>query len=134
MRERGIAELPGKADNPRIVEYLKSTTLESVPQFLHDETPWCSSFVNWCFEAVGMRGTNKANARSWLEWGLPMILPQPGCVAVFSSARGPTAGHVAFYMSQTQLQIHVFGGNQYNRVGLAPQPRPRLLGYRWPSS
>lgn len=67
VAERGVKEKPGAADNPRIVEYLKSTNLGS-PQNKNDETAWCSAFVNWCVEQAGFDGTDSALARHWLKW------------------------------------------------------------------
>ena len=133
--EENQAEIVGKRDNPRIVEYLRTTeTSAPLLQLLHDETPWCAAFVNWCFMRVGIVGTNRKNARSWLSWGKPLAAPQLGCVAIFSAeARGAFAGHVGFYVQHTPQQIHVFGGNQRNRVCLQPRAASTLLGYRWPS-
>lgn len=128
---RGVLELAGPADNPRIVEYLATTTIDDAHR--HDATPWCSAFVNWCLREAGIAGTGLANARSWLYWGQPLQLPQLGCVAVFSSPRGPAAGHVGFYFSEYKSEhVLVLGGNQDNRVRRAAIERGRLLGYRWP--
>ncbi|KKK66354.1 hypothetical protein LCGC14_2964930, partial [marine sediment metagenome] len=38
-----------------------------------DETPWCSSFVNFCVCEAGynpIKETGSARARSWLSWGV----------------------------------------------------------------
>jgi uncharacterized protein (TIGR02594 family) len=135
LAEIHVAEAPGHRDNPRIVEYLRTTTLASRAASMHDETPWCSAFVNWCFLKAGVTGTLRANARSWLDWGQPLMMPRVGCVAVFSDpVRGPEAGHVAFYERETPMLIYVYGGNQHNRVCLAPYERAHLLGYRWPAT
>ncbi len=64
----GVEELPGAAHNPRILEYHRTTTLGHGAAS-KDETPWCSSFVNFCMVMSGFRGTNSASARSWLKWG-----------------------------------------------------------------
>src|SRR4051794_27259531 len=61
-RELGQREVPGLGDNPRIVVYLKAANVG--PANLHDETPWCASFVCWCLEQSGIRSTRRANARS----------------------------------------------------------------------
>jgi uncharacterized protein (TIGR02594 family) len=122
-------------DNPRILAYLNSTTIKGTPFALHDETPWCAAFVNYCIEHAGMRGTKLANARSWLAWGVPLQLPRLGCIAIFKDdKRGPKSGHVGFYVTDTELQIHVYGGNQGNRVGMQPRLKVDLLGYRWPAA
>lgn len=133
MLEGNVIEAKGAADNPRIVEYLR-TCAALPPELLHDSTAWCAAFVNWCFRRAGITGTNSARARDWLTWGQPLQQPRLGCVAVFSrDEAGPRAGHVAFYVSETaRKDIHVYGGNQDNRVCLQPRERARLLGYRWP--
>lgn len=126
-----MLERQGAADNPRIIEYLATTS--TPPEHMHDDTPWCSAFVNWCLTQVHIDGTGLANARSWLYWGLPLQLPRLGCVAVFSSARGPSAGHVGLYLADHKAAtVTLLGGNQNNAVCRAAYPLSRLLGYRWP--
>jgi hypothetical protein len=78
VKELAIKEYAGEADNPRVVEYLKTTTLGS-PENANDETPWCSSFVNWCMEQVHLKGTDNAMARSWRHWGKKLEKPKFGC-------------------------------------------------------
>jgi uncharacterized protein (TIGR02594 family) len=138
-RELGVLERVGHDDNPRIVEYLRTVQLPAAG--LHDETPWCSAFVNWTITQAGMLGTNLANARSWLYWGQPLQVPRFGCIAVFSSTRGPASGHVGFYVSTHKAwrahgatSFNLLGGNQDNRVSRKNYPQPRLLGFRWPIS
>lgn len=46
----GVKEKSGTTDDPKIVEYHQSCTLQATD----DETPWCSSFVNWCYIIAGM--------------------------------------------------------------------------------
>jgi uncharacterized protein (TIGR02594 family) len=129
--EANVAEVPGHGDNPRILQYLRSTTLAS--QQWHDETPWCSAFVNWCMRESNIHGTNLANARSWLTWDRELLVPKLGCVVVFSAyARGMLAGHVGFYVGETPQAISVLGGNQFNRVCVQARDRTQLLCYRWP--
>ncbi len=47
--ELGVKEIPGPANNKRIVEYHR-TTIGTYP----DETPWCASFTCWCMEQAGL--------------------------------------------------------------------------------
>lgn len=126
LGERGVLETPGAGDNPRVVEYLRTTTLP-LALASEDETPWCSAFVNWCMTRAGVKGTGSAAARSWLSWGHPLEEPRRGCVAVLSRDGG---GHVGFYLRTVGSQIHLFGGNQNNMVGVRAYDRSRLLGYR----
>lgn len=129
--ETGVDEVRGDDQhNPRIVEYHQSTSLLATD----DETAWCSSFVNWCFQQAGITGTNSAKARSWETWGRRLDQPKRGCVAVFwrkSEASG--LGHVAFFFEQKADRVFVLGGNQDNQVNIKSYPKPQLLGYRWPT-
>lgn len=128
-KELGVKEHVGDADNPRIVEYHRSTSLGKADAN-EDETPWCSSFVNWCMVKAGRYGTNSAWARSWLKWGVALDVPKLGCVVVFS--RNTNSGHVGFFIKEVGENILVLGGNQNNEVCEALYPKSRLLGYRWP--
>jgi uncharacterized protein (TIGR02594 family) len=112
LAERGTKEFPGDGDNPRIVQYLQSTTLDA-PHNANDETAWCSAFVNWCVERSGYEGTDSAWARSWLNWGKPTSRPVRGCIVVFSrESAGARSGHVGFFIRKSGTKISVFGGNQ----------------------
>jgi uncharacterized protein (TIGR02594 family) len=133
--EVGVVEVSGSQDNPRIQEYLKVCGLHT-----HDETPWCSAFVNWVLQTSGYEITGKANARSWLGYGGALSITPPlfrGAIAVFSRP-GPDGkpstvfGHVGFFMGQIGGSIMVLGGNQGNQVCIHPYVRDRLLGFRWP--
>jgi uncharacterized protein (TIGR02594 family) len=124
--EIGVREVPGSGDNPRIVEYLQSTTLGS-PENRNDETFWCSAFTNWCMEEAGIEGTNSAWARDWLNWGTKASEPKDGCVVVFSRGSG---GHVGFFVEARDGQIFVLGGNQSDAVSIAGHDASRLLGFR----
>lgn len=128
--DTGIDEAAGSRHNPRILEYHATTTL---PDGIagEDETPWCSSFVNWCIEEAGVGGTDSAAARSWLTWGTALAEPRKGAVVVFRRDPDPTKGHVAFYWGRSGDRILVLGGNQDNQVSIKGYPKTDLLGFRW---
>jgi len=130
--ELGEHETVGAADNPRIVQYLRSTTLPS-SLAEDDATHWCSAFVNFCMEKAGFEGTDSASARSWEDWGVELVEPVVGCVAVFWR-NSPTSGegHVGFYMGETETTIKTLGGNQSDAVNITSQQRSQLLSYRMP--
>lgn len=128
LREIGVKEYAGAADNPRIVEYLSSTNLGPIERS-NDETFWCSAFVNWCVEKAGYEGTDSAWAKSWLTWGENLSKPRRGCIAVFTRDGG---GHVGFYISETSSAIEVLGGNQSDAVNISTYAASKLLGYRIP--
>ena len=127
--EIGIKEYPGNGENPRIVEYLRSTNL-SAPDSARDETPWCSAFANWCVEKSGYAGTDSAWARSWLNWGSAISKPRHGCIAVLQ--RNVNNGHVGFYLGATATGIRLLGGNQSNEVKVSTYKKSDVLGYRLP--
>jgi uncharacterized protein (TIGR02594 family) len=134
--ELGVSEVPGAGNNPRVLEYLQSTTNLSRSATSRDETPWCSAFVNWCLEKAGYERTKNALARSWLSWGQPIETPRRGCIVVFQRER--TFGHVGFYLEETDTHVKVLGGNQQNletrifEVSEKYYPKSELLGYRIP--
>jgi uncharacterized protein (TIGR02594 family) len=136
--ELGVKE-SAAGDNPRILEFLRSTTLPA-PLAAHDETAWCSAFVNWCVERAGLEGTDSASARSWLAWGKPVAGdPPPGCVVVLERPPNPESGHVGF-LAETpdrsapleERRVAVLGGNQHDEVNVSRYPAARVLGFRIP--
>jgi len=128
----GVAEVRGPGHNPRVAEYLGSVGIGP-----DDDVPWCSAFVNWVLEQVGIRGTGLGNARSWVHWagGTTIARPIRGCISVFwrdSIASGK--GHVGFYAGTSTRPgcVLLLGGNQLNQVCFKNYRLDRLLGYRWP--
>jgi uncharacterized protein (TIGR02594 family) len=130
----GVKEVLGVKDNPRIEEYLKTTTIGR-PGNEHDETAWCSAFVSFCIENAGLEGTKSALARSWLEFGKKIDKPVRGCIAVFERPEaGPGQGHVGFYLGGSAPHITILAGNSgahSNAVTIAVHNKP-LLGFRLP--
>lgn len=137
----GVVEVAGSGDNPRIVEYHRTTTL---PDHLaaEDETAWCSSFVNFCVQRAGYQGTRSARARSWLRWGVGVSIVEPplGAIAVMkrggANQPGPEVidaqGHVGFFVGFPEPgRVAFLGGNQSNAVNVSTYPAERLLGFRW---
>src|SRR5262245_23237460 len=75
IAEIGVREQPGAGNNPRVLEYLHSTSLGEV-EASKDSTAWCSAFVNWCVERAGYAGTDSACARDWGYWGKELVTPR----------------------------------------------------------
>lgn len=124
----GLTEIPGKQHNPTIIRWLR----ELKAWWSDDETPWCGTFVAVAFRESSLPlPQHWYRARAWLEWGIPLPHPALGCVVVFARAGG---GHVGFVVGEDQQgRLLVLGGNQGNRVSVAPFDKTRVLGYRWPS-
>lgn len=141
--ELGVKEVSGKEHHPRILQYHNSTTLRRIAAG-KDETPWCSSFVNWCLEGAGYVGTDSARARSWLWWGAELVEPRLGCVTIIKRrARGADAAtggrlgyHVGFYADPkiSGGYTRLLGGNQRDQVKYSsyPEDKYEIKGYRWP--
>lgn len=125
----GEKEIAGSRDNPEIVGWLR----EIAPWVEHDETAWCSAFVNSMASLSGYEHTDKLNARSWLDAGVHVELEnaRPGDVVIFwRSSPSSWKGHVGFFVSHEGSYINTLGGNQANRVSIANYPENRLLGVR----
>jgi uncharacterized protein (TIGR02594 family) len=119
---RDVREIAGPESNPRIVLYHSSTSGGAAS----DETAWCSSFVNYCVEQAGQKGTDSKWARSWHDgkWGHEVEDPRPGDIVVWSRKSASTdGGHVAFFVERVGSNtLRVLGGNQSNRVKISDYP------------
>ena len=132
INELGTKETPGDGDNPDVLKYLESVDTLSKELAEQDETPWCSSFVNWCVEQAGQKGTEKANARSWLDWGKRSPIPSAGDVVVlWRGSPDSWKGHVGFFINnEGDEDIRVLGGNQHDEVNISTFKRSRVLDFR----
>lgn len=110
--ELGVAEDPS-GSNPRIEAYHGTTEGGAAD----DAVPWCASFVNFCVEATGVRGTRSKAARSWMTWGVDAADFVPGCIVVLKRGSAPK-GHVGFFAGFEAGRIKLLGGNQGNQVGV----------------
>lgn len=127
--ERGVRRFPAGQTNPRIVEYNYHTNLRGYD----DKVSWCSSFVNWCLAQSGIAGTGSALARSWLEWGISLTSPVPGCIAVLTrDDPNSWKGHVGFFLRIEGDFIFLLGGNQLEEVREHFYPVTSVLSFRWP--
>lgn len=133
----GTAEVPGSAANPAILAMLRLDTA-GIPD---DATPWCSAFVNYIAWLLRLPRSKSLAARSWLAIGqpIPVEQAQPGNdVVILARGEGqqPGAeiiaapGHVGFFAGLEVGRVHLLGGNQGDRVSVAPFPRARILGVR----
>lgn len=125
----GTTEAPGAADNPKILAMYASIGQDWVE---HDEVAWCAAFVGHCLEKAGIRSTRKLNARSYLDWGVPVELyeAQPGDIVVFRRGNSAWQGHVGFLKAQSGASIEVLGGNQGDAVNIRRFAAAKLLGVR----
>lgn len=128
----GLTEYAGRKHNPQVLRWWKAIHAP----FTDDETPWCAGFVGGVLEQTGYRSTRSAMARSYQTWkhGEKLDRAIYGAVVVFwrGNPKGPS-GHVGFVVGEDrQGRLLVLGGNQGNKVSVAPFDKSRVVGYYWP--
>lgn len=123
----GVAEIKGPKTSDFIGRWLKHLGA----WWSDDETPWCGTFVAQCIEAAGLPIPKYwMRAKAWADWGTKLSNPELGCIVVFERKGG---GHVGFVVGRTPNgNLLVLGGNQGDKVCIAPFDRTRLIGYYWP--
>lgn len=125
-KEIGVAETPGPKSTPRVLEYLRACGINE-----GDDTPWCSAFVNWCCLVSGIKGTNSAAARSWLDWGQDANGQQGDIVVYWRGSREGWQGHVGIVDHvDVDGSVHTLGGNQGDMVSIVKYPKDRVLAFR----
>lgn len=125
----GVKEIKGINHNTIIVGWWKAIKRAGIKT---DEVPWCAAFVGAMLEAVGLRSSRYESAKSYLDWGVSLSHPEPGCIVVFQRDGG---GHVGFVVGRNALgQILVLGGNQNDEVNVRAFHTNRVVGYRWPAA
>lgn len=92
----------------------------------------CAAFVNWSLTQVGLEGSGKWNARSYLTWGVPSPLVT-GAIVVLLRGGNAWQGHVGFCVSSSTALVELLAGNQGNAVSIASFQRSRIVGVRFPS-
>lgn len=123
----GTREIPGARHEAKILGWWKAIRRGGIKT---DEVPWCAAFVGGCLEAVGIISSRYESAKSYMDWGVEINQPVVGCVVVFTRTGG---GHVGFVIgTDHQNRLLVLGGNQGDKVSIAPFDRIRVTGYRWP--
>lgn len=123
----GMAEIPGPGNNQTISRWLGMLG----GWWNDDETPWCGTFVAACLVEAGQRKPRHwFRARAYLDYGHELDRMAYGSIVVFERGGG---GHVGFVVGRDRRnRVMCLGGNQGNRVSIAPFELWRVLGYRWP--
>lgn len=130
----GQKEVPGKGSNPWIVSLWNRA--KDVFSWLGSDdssAPWCGSFVAHCIAAAGIPVPQHFyRAKAWLDWGVTLGAPTPGCIVVYERKGG---GHVGFVVGRdSRGNLMTLGGNQGDSVSIAPFATDRVAGYRWPDN
>lgn len=117
-----------------------SIWLKSDGQTLGDpaKLPWCGDFVETAIRlglpTERLPGPLKSNpywALNWRHVGVGLMRPAYGAVASISRDGG---GHVGFVVGEDAQHLYLLGGNQSNRVSVAPFSKTRFVpeSFRWP--
>lgn len=124
----GVAEIPGQKTSGVIAGWLRQLKA----WWSDDETPWCGTFVAYCISESGFSVPKYwMRALEWKDWGRPLLVPRLGAVVVFKRDGG---GHVGFVAGKTaDGHLMVLGGNQANKVSIAPFDPERVVAFRWPN-
>jgi uncharacterized protein (TIGR02594 family) len=127
-KDLGLAEVPGPKSHPRIRQ-----AIEMAADWLDEDdskTAWCGCIMGlWCYELDLGVPAARYRAASWLNWGMniPLDSARKGDVVVLSRSGG---NHVALFDRKEGGQIYLLGGNQSNKVSVAPYSAGLVLGVR----
>ena len=138
----GIKETAGIKDNPLVVAMLQLNDAS----VQHDETAWCSAFVNFVAFILDLPRSRSLRARSWLAIGSPAN-PQDAVVdcdiVIVKRGEGEQSGpevldapgHVGLFagwVDDTHTRVKVLGGNQTaaGTVCIQSYPAAWILGVR----
>jgi uncharacterized protein (TIGR02594 family) len=123
----GVREYAQSKHNAAVLKYHATTT----GKFKDDETPWCSSFVNWTMKSAGLGGTNSALALSWRSYGVKLAQPAYGSIAILNYGNGK--GHVGFVAgTDNNGHLILLGGNQTNSVRYSAFLAASVSNYVYP--
>lgn len=122
-------------------EYRDRTALKQYVGVDPRYTEWCAAFVNAVLKDSGMTNlhdmehSQPLTARSFLDWGESVNIPQPGDIVIFPRGTSDWQGHVGFYVGwekneQGQVFWKILGGNQNDSVSIDLYPSNKALGIR----
>ena len=130
----GIKEIPGKANNPVIMDMAKGLGVADI--YTNDDIAWCAVFINHLIringkpmvDIKGDRG-NLLRARWLANWGNPVEREQEklGDVIVLKRDGG---GHVCLWIAATPKGFLGIGGNQGNKVSFSEFDTNRIIASR----
>lgn len=129
--QMGVQEFPGPEHNPEVLKFFAA----SGHAITNDETAWCAAFMNWLCAQMEIPMAGTLAARDWLDVGhavagLEHAVPFQDAVVFWRVDPAGWQGHVGLYVNHGLDTVQVLGGNQGNRVSVAPYARERLLGVR----
>ena len=129
LLDLGLKETDGRASTPRI-----KLAIKAAAEWLEDDdslTAWCGCIRGlWGIETKTGAPEDFFRARNWLNWGEKIRIDQvqQGDTVIMQREGG---FHVGLYSGPLDgLRFTMLGGNQSNRVSIAPQPKSLIVGVR----
>lgn len=127
----GTTEVPGAADNPRILAWAKELGGNVAKVYTADSIAWCGLFMAVVAQRAGKAvPANPLWALSWAQFGNPAPVPALGDVLTFRRDGG---GHVGLYVAEDEAAYHVLGGNQGDAVNIKRIAKGRFYAARRPA-
>ena len=144
LKEYGLAEKPGRENNPRILGFQRELQAAGLGGayggfYDADAIPWCGLFMAVVAHRANPEGRTERrppklylSALQWSGWGTPVDKAKAclGDVLVFKRTGG---GHVGLYVGHDEVGFHVLGGNQSDKVSITRVARSRLHAVRRPA-
>lgn len=127
----GLYEFDGSKDNPAILAMAKACGGNIAKTYVHDSTPWCKLFQNYCMKSTGFPSDDSLWALDSAKYGKKLTGPAVGAIACKKRSGG---GHVFFVVGRTSKgEIVGRGGNQDDMVCDALFDPDTIVSYNWPS-
>ena len=127
----GTLEVPGAADNPKIIAWAAEVGKDIAAAYSDDSIPWCGLFVAVVCKRAGKPViAGPLWARNWAKFGSKADRASLGDVLVFQRPGG--GGHVGFYIAEDESAYHVLGGNQSDKVCITRIAKTRCIAARRP--
>lgn len=130
----GIREIPGKKNNPVIMNMAKQLGIDDI--YINDDTSWCGLFMSFLFLITGkpmpnLKGDryNYLRAAWFIGYGHPVIRGEEMLSDVLIFKR-PGGHHVGLYIAESKNTFFVLGGNQSNSVSIDELDKNRLVSAR----
>ncbi len=132
LEEIGTTEVPGEANNKKIVDWASEVGGWEKNFYTKDSIPWCGLYA----AVIVLRAKkevpkNYLRALSWAGFGVTVKPEEAGLgdVLVFTRKGG---GHVGFYIAEDADCYHVLGGNQSDKVSITRIKKDRLYSVNRP--
>ena len=128
LEEYGVKGIQGPEANPKILSYFNKSGKITVQE---DEVPWCSAFMNFIADELGLEKTEKLNARSWLDLGIEKDKAELGDIVIlWRESKESGKGHGGIFIKMDNNFVYLLGGNQNNEVNISEFPKEKVLGIR----